>query len=662
MNVPLFAGTRYLTTAIDYVNGVPHFGHAYEKIVTDFLARWHRLVGRKVFFLTGTDENAQKNVEAAQKQGIPVAQFVTQNAETFKKLCKDLSISYDDFIRTTEDRHKTVSQVLFQKAFDKGDIYLGKYEGLYCTGCEGFKTEKDLVNNKCPHHEDREIEQISEESYFFKLGKYKDHILAYVESGAVQPESKRNEILQRIKQDGLRDLSVTRINREWGISCPVNDKHKIYVWFDALINYVSGIGYPTDEKFKTFWPESIHIIGKDINWFHTVIWPAILLSCDIPLPKKVFVHGFVLLGGKKMSKSQGVTINMLDELATYGSDQLRYYLLREIPFGDDGEYTTESMITRINNELANDWGNLIMRLVVLLQRNFGSQTFALTTSEEIFLLDLKKVDVLVDTFKINDAIDHMWSQVKALNKYVSDKEPWKIKDKDELARIVSTLLVAVRTMNAVLGPVLPATSKKIAELFDFPSDPNAKLVTVNIPEKVILFEKVEVKQEDASQVPTGKKKLSFSDIALHVGKIIAVKKNPEADKLFIEQIDLGEKKIQIQSGLAEQYTAEELLNKYVVVVTNLKPVTLKGEVSEGMLLAAEKDGVVGIIQSKEELLGKRVTLEGEELSDPKEQISIDDFFTVKLKAKDGAVFCQDKKLVVDDVPLSIDKIEEGRVR
>ncbi|MEK6800806.1 MAG: methionine--tRNA ligase, partial [Nanoarchaeota archaeon] len=347
----------YITTAIDYVNAAPHIGHAFEKVIADVLARWHRLLNKDVFFLTGTDENAQKNAQAAKEKKVKTEDFVDKNSKLFKELCKSLNISYDRFIRTTEKEHVIKSQELFKIAYDHGDIYKGKYEGYYCDGCEAFKTEKELTNGLCSEH-NKKPRWTSEETYFFRMSKYKEQIIEFIQTYIV-PEKRKNEILSRLREEELKDLSVTRSNIEWGIECPIDDKQKIYVWFDALINYISGS--------SGYWPADVHVIGKDINWFHSVIWPAMLFSTKQPLPKKLLVHGFLNLGGMKISKSLGNTIDPLELISKYGVDSLRYSLSRCSVF-EDSDFSEEILKERHNNELGNKLGNLVSRVSALAEK------------------------------------------------------------------------------------------------------------------------------------------------------------------------------------------------------------------------------------------------------------------------------------------------------
>ncbi len=448
----------YITTAIDYVNAPPHIGHAYEKICADVIARWHRLKGEKVYFLTGTDENAQKNEQAAKEAKIETKKFVDQNSKLFEELCKKLNLSNDDFIRTTQARHTKVAQEIFKKVFDKGDIYKGNYEGYYCQGCEAFITEKELVDGKCPEH-NKEPEWLKEESYFFKLSKYQDKVLKLIETNTfILPQKRRNEMISRLKSEGLKDLSVSRTNLDWGITTPIDKKHKIYVWFDALINYVSALGYPDEKPYKEFWPADCHYIGKGINWFHTIIWPAMLMSAGIPLPKTVYVHGYITLNGKKISKSLGNVIDPIFLIDKYEIDPIRYAIIRDIPHGEDGDFSEKSLINRNNNELANDLGNLLSRTLTLIEKNFNSE---IPESKSELTFDIEKIDKLMQNYELDKALAEIWKFVNKCNKYINDKKPWEIKDKKELEKILYTLADSLRIISILLHPFIPETSEKI---------------------------------------------------------------------------------------------------------------------------------------------------------------------------------------------------------
>jgi len=452
-------GKFYITTAIDYVNAKPHLGHAYEKICSDVLARWHRLLGDDTFLLTGTDENAQKNVQAAKEAKKSVKDFVDENSEKFKLLCKKLNISNDDFIRTIEERHIKVAQAIFKKVFDKGDIYKGEYSGFYCQGCEAFITEKELVDGKCPEHE-KAPTILKEETYFFKMSNYEKELLEWLETpGSIWPEGRRIEILNRVKSEELKDLSVSRHNLEWGIPLPNDPTHKIYVWFDALINYVSGVDYPDGEKYKKYWPADVHMIGKGINWFHTVIWPTMLLAADIPLPKTVIVHGYVNISGKKMSKSTGTAIDPIELIETYGTDALRYFLLREITFGQDGDFSDETIISRNNNELANELGNLLSRTLSIAEKKLNSEV---NKGPLEINIDITKAKEHMEKFELTQALSEIYRFIQTGNKYISEKEPWN-QEGEDLNNTIYNALELLRCLSILLYPFIPNSCEKIAE-------------------------------------------------------------------------------------------------------------------------------------------------------------------------------------------------------
>ena len=438
--------TFYITTAIDYVNGKPHIGHALEKTIADAIARWHKLQGEKVFFLTGTDENAQKNAQAAKELGISPKKLVDRNSKFFIELCKKLNISYDRFIRTTEPEHVKKAQELFKKSYDKGDIYKGSYEGLYCEGCEAFKTERELINGLCAEHNTKP-KKISEETYFFKLSKYHNKITKFIQD-YITPDSRKKEILSRLKSEPLKDLSVTRKNLDWGIDCPIDKEHKIYVWFDALINYISGA--------NGNWPADLHVIGKDINWFHSVIWPAMLLSVGSDLPKKLLVHGFLNLKGEKMSKSKGNVLDPLELIEKYGSDSVRYSLLRNSIL-EDSDYSEEILIERHNNELANKLGNLVSRVSGLIEKNSVSKT----ENKLIKKLNKKKIEQHFKNYELNHALNEIFAFIDICNVYVASKKPWETKDKKVLYELSDSIL----EISSLLSPFIPESAEKIKSIF-----------------------------------------------------------------------------------------------------------------------------------------------------------------------------------------------------
>jgi len=484
----------YITTAIDYVNASPHIGHAYEKVITDVISRWHRINGEKVFFLTGTDDNAQKNAQAALERGVKTADFVAKNSEEFEKLCSDLNISNDDFIRTTEDRHKKVAQLIFKKIFDKGDIYKKSYSGLYCDGCEAFLIERDLIEGKCPEHK-KEPRLIEEENYFFKLSKYEDKILRLVSSEEfIVPEGYRREIVNRIKTEGLKDISVSRTGLNWGIDVPIDKSHKIYVWIDALSNYISALDYPSGKKFKDYWPADIHVVGKGINWFHSVIWPALLISAGINLPKKVLVHGYLTFNGEKISKSLGNAVNPSEIINKYGVDQLRYSLVKDIPLNQDGDFSEDSLKERNNSDLANSLGNLVSRTLTLCEKYFEGN-LKYTKDDGLFEnLNLKKIEDYFDNFELHHALAEIWDFIGSANKYVNDKEPWKNEENREV--VLYNLLESIRIISILVSSFIPDTSDKINSQLGLKSG-NLKEIKFgiikkyNVKKEGVLFKKLE---------------------------------------------------------------------------------------------------------------------------------------------------------------------------
>lgn len=450
----------YITTAIDYVNAKPHIGHAFEKVIADAIARYNRQNGKDVFFLTGVDENAQKNVQAAEAAGVNVKEFVDKNAALFLDLCKKLNISYDDFIRTSASEHAKFVKDVIKKVEKKGDIYRDKYEGLYCVGCESYITEKELVNGKCPEH-NKAPEKISEEAYFFKLSKYKDKLLKFVES-YIEPESRKNEIVSRLKE-GLRDLCISRSNADWGVDFPLDRKYKVYVWVDALINYLSGA--------KKNWPAEVHVIGKGINWFHSVIWPALLMSAGYKLPKKLLVHGYLISGGKKMSKSLGNVVDPIEFLDKYGEDSVRYALLRSSVFSDS-DFNEEILVERHNNELANKLGNLVSRVSGLIEKNGIEKT----KFELLKKLNERKIEKYWKEHELDKILSEVFSFVDRCNEFVQEKKPWETKDK----KVLYELKEAILKISELLHPFLPNASEKIKKQFS----------VKNIKKGEILFKRV----------------------------------------------------------------------------------------------------------------------------------------------------------------------------
>ena len=479
----------YITTAIDYVNAEPHIGHAYQKVIADILARWNNSFGKDTFFLTGTDEHGQKLADVAKENKITPKELADKNSLKFKKAWEFLNIKPNRFIRTTDKDHVKTVQEITKKIYEKGDICKGFYEGLYCKGCEAYLTEKELVGGKCPYH-NKEPELLKEDAYFFRLSKYQDRILKHIKENPkfILPLTRRNEIVNRIKE-GLNDLSITRLNSNltWGIPFPIDDKFTTYVWWDALINYLSGIDYP-NKKFSKYWPADVHLLGKDNGWFHAVIWPAILMSADIKLPKTVFIHGFLTFNKQKISKSLGNSIDPVQLGKKYGVDSIRYFLVREIPFYDDGNFSEESLKNRVNNELANELGNLISRTLTL-----SKKLPEIKKSSVEIKFEVKNIEKLMDDYKLTEALNEIWRYVQETNKYINQKEPWKLEGK-ELEKVLYSCLESIRKTSILLWPFIPETSEKIFSLLNIEKqnlkELNKEIKSYKVKNPEILFKKI----------------------------------------------------------------------------------------------------------------------------------------------------------------------------
>ncbi len=452
----------YITTAIDYPSALPHMGHAYEKVCADVLARWHRLLGEKVWFQTGLDEHGLKIQRCAEKAKMDPQSYVDLMAENFKRLCTIYNVSYDNFVRTTDLKHVKFCQNQLNKIYRKKDVYKKDYEGLYCVECETFYTDKDLVDGNCPVHM-KKCEKVKEESYFFRMGKYKGKVEDYIRKGYILPADKNRFMLSRLKKEGLKDLCISRTTFNWGVQLPFDRKHYAYVWYDALFNYVSGLD--TKAKFKAFWPADVHLIGHDILWHHSAIWLSMLFAAGIKPPKKVFVHGFINAeGGVKMSKSLGNVVDPVGLASKYPVDSIRYFLLREIPFGLDGSFSESALVARHNNELANDLGNLLSRTVSMVDKYFGGVVPAKSKDELSKYLDLKRMRDSMDKFDVNVALAELWKFINRVNKYVNDNKPWELAktDKKRLAVVIYNLAESLRMIAVLLKPFLPATADEVA--------------------------------------------------------------------------------------------------------------------------------------------------------------------------------------------------------
>ncbi|MGE5589109.1 MAG: methionine--tRNA ligase [Bacillota bacterium] len=650
----------YITTPIYYPSANLHIGHSYTTVAADALSRYHRFRGHDTWFLTGTDEHGQNIERRAESVGKTPQEYVDGIVTGIKRLWSTLHISYDDFIRTTEPRHERVVQQIFQQLHDQGDIYKSEYEGWYCTGCEAFYTEtqvKEWPDKKCPDH-DRPVEWVKEESYFFRLSKYADRLLAHIEATPdfIQPPTRRNEIVSFIKQ-GLEDLCVSRTTFTWGIPVPFDPKHVIYVWVDALSNYITAIGYNENGPgqhgplWERFWPADVHLIGKDILRFHTIIWPILLMALDLPLPKKVFGHGWVLLQSGKMSKTRGNVVDPLELVAKYGVDPIRYYLLREVPFGQDGTYSEEALVLRTNVDLANDLGNLLSRTTQMVEKFAGGAVPALPAADDDGVLrDLAgevvgEYEAALDRLDLPSALAAIWRLVNRANKYIDETAPWNLAkapagdtSHNRLAAVLYNLVESLRLSAVLLVPFLVETPERIWAQLGLPgevrtSDYDAAVrwggtpAATRIARGQPLFPRIDLKAREAAaaaeaasgtapgrasepaaapasapaSAPTaaghdaaeGVVDLisidDFAKVQLRVAEIVAAEKVEKADKLLKLQVRMGEETRQIVSGIAKHYTPESLVGKRIVVVANLKPVKLRGIESAGMLLAASNE-------------------------------------------------------------------------
>ena len=637
----------YMTTAIAYASGKPHIGNTYEIVLADSIARYKRFQGYDVFFQTGTDEHGQKIELKAEDARITPKEFVDNAASEIKRIWDLMDTSYDKFIRTTDEDHEKQVQKIFKYMYDKGDIYKGSYEGMYCTPCESFWTPSQLVDGKCPDC-GREVQPAKEEAYFFKMSKYADRLIDYINTHPefIQPVSRKNEMMNNFLLPGLQDLCVSRTSFNWGIPVTFDPKHITYVWLDALTNYITGIGYDCDgnssEQFKKLWPADLHLIGKDIIRFHTIYWPIFLMSLDLPLPKQVFGHPWLLQGDGKMSKSKGNVLYADDLVDFFGVDAVRYFVLHEMPFENDGVISWELMVERLNSELANTLGNLVNRTISMSNKYFdgvvANKGVADAVDEDLkatVLGTLTKVNEKMDQLRVADALTEIFALFKRCNKYIDETMPWALaKDKaqqDRLATVLYNLVESISYGAALLEPFMPSTSKKILEQL------NAKPRTIEEMEQFglyesgtkvtdqpqILFARMDIKEvlekveamkaeKEAANAPKEpvidvepKENISYDDFAkmqFQVGEILSCEAVPKADKLLCSQVKIGSQVRQIVSGIRNGYTPEEMVGKKVMVLVNLQPRKIRGLVSEGMLLCAENEqGELSLVVPEKEM-------------------------------------------------------------
>ncbi|HAX08329.1 MAG TPA: methionine--tRNA ligase [Butyrivibrio sp.] len=629
----------YITTAIAYTSGKPHIGNTYEIVLADSIARYKRMQGYDVRFQTGTDEHGQKIELKAAEAGVTPKQFVDNVAGEIKRIWDLMNTSYDKFIRTTDEYHEKQVQKIFKKLYDKGDIYKGHYEGMYCTPCESFWTESQLVDGKCPDC-GREVKPAKEEAYFFKMSKYADRLIDYINEHPefIQPVSRKNEMMNNFLLPGLQDLCVSRTSFKWGIPVDFDDRHVVYVWLDALTNYITGLGYDcdgdNDELFKKYWPADLHLIGKDIIRFHTIYWPIFLMALDLPLPKQVFGHPWLLQGGDKMSKSKGNVIYADDMADMFGVDAVRYFVLHEMPFENDGVITWELVVERLNSELANTLGNLVNRTISMSNKYFGGVVTDKGVTAEVdddlkntILEAVKKVDAKMNDLRVADAITETFNIFKRCNKYIDETMPWALaKDEtqaDRLSTVLYNLVEGISIGAALLEPFMPETTAKIRKQLNAPEltledltkfgnyvsgtkvtdAPEILFARLDINEIMPKVEEIRAKQRaqagvtEEPQAEAGidvekKPEISIDDfmkIQLRVGEILKCEEVPKSKKLLCSQVKIGSEVKQIVSGIKQHYSAEEMVGKKVVVVANLKPAKLAGVLSEGMLLCAEDE-------------------------------------------------------------------------
>lgn len=630
----------YITTAIAYTSRKPHIGNTYEIVLTDAIARFKRYTGHDVFFCTGTDEHGQKIQELAEAAGISPKEYVDGVAAEIKKIWDLMNTSYDKFIRTTDDYHVETVQKIFKKLYDQGDIYLDSYEDWYCTPCESFWTETQLVDGKCPDC-GREVHKQHEEAYFFKMSKYADRLMKYIEENPdfIQPEARKKEMINNFLKPGLQDLCVSRTKIDWGIPVPIGKGHTVYVWLDALTNYITALGYRCDEKgelYQKYWPADVHIIGKDILRFHTIYWPIFLMALGEPLPKKIFGHPWLLNGQDKMSKSIGNVIYADDLVRNFGVDAVRYYLLHEMPFAADGTITFETLISRFNSDLANTLGNLVNRTVSMINKYFDGEIPSVGEETE-FDADLadtclhaaKKTEECMDKLRVADAMDCIWEIVNRANKYIDETMPWALAKSDDgrekLKTVMYNLIEAIRFITSLLGSFMPDTQTAIAkqtgaaeleweslECFGM-TKPGVKVgaaepLFVRLdPEKKLAELEAELApqpKEEKVEIAPFKENVTIDDFGkldIRVGKVVVCEKVPKSSKLLRFELEVGSERRQILSGIAKYYKPEDLIGKNVLFIANFPPRKMMGYESNGMILSAEHDGKLVVTSTLDDI-------------------------------------------------------------